>query len=157
MTIPTLPPYDLRADDFRSYQLPDSLDATIPVQPQPGEPGTHWLARGLMAELYPRLLARPVTLQVIEHEHTVFISAVLSLASTVFSDDPLGHLTSVDLALVKHTARWALMLNDRMIATGQYSPPPRYLADIAHAAHLNRRSAMPDTCRGPVDPPSHLW
>ena len=61
MTIPTIPPYDPRADDFRSYQLPDSLDATIPVTGQPSEPGTHWLARGLMAELYPRLLARPVT------------------------------------------------------------------------------------------------
>lgn len=153
----TIPPYDLQADDFRSYQLSDSLDATIPLTAQPGEPGTHWLARGLMAEIYPRLLARPVTLQVIEHEHIVFISAVISLASTVLSSDPLGDLASVDLILVKDTARWALMLQNRMIATGRDVPPPRYLADIAHAAQQSRRSALPDSCRGPMNPPSHLW
>lgn len=153
----TIPPDDLQADDFRSYQLPDSLDATIPLTAQPGEPGTHWLARGLMAEIYPRLLARPVTLQVIEHEHIVFISAVISLASTVLSGDPLGDLASVDLVLIKDTARWALMLQDRMTATGLHVPPPRHLAEIAHAAHASRRSALPDTCRGPMNPPSHLW
>ena len=153
----TIPPDDLQADDFRTYQLPDSLDATIPLIAQPGEPGTHWLARGLMAEICPRLLARPVTLQVIEHEHIVFISAVVSLASTVLSSDPLGDLASVDLVLVKQTARWALMLENRMIATGLHVPPPRYLAEIAHAVQVSRRSAQPDTCRGPASPPSHLW
>ena len=153
----TIPPYDLQADDFRSYRLPDSLDATIPAAAQPGEPGTHWLARGLMAELSQRMLARPITLQVVEHEHIVFISAVLSLASTVLSSDPLGNLISVDLVLIKHTARWALMLQDRMIATGGNVPPPRYLAEVADAVHVSRRSAQPDTCRGSSNPPSHLW
>jgi hypothetical protein len=153
----TIPPYDLQADDFRSYQLPDSMDATITATAQPGEPAVHWLARGLMAETCQRLLARPVTLQVIEHEHTVFISAVVSLASTVLSSDPLGDLTSVDLILIKHTARWALMLGDRMIATGQNVPAPRYLAEIAQIVQVSRRSAQPDTCRGPVNPPTHLW
>ena len=153
----TIPPYDLQADDFRSYRLPDSLDATIPVAAQPGEPGTHWLARGLMAEVSQRLLARPVTLQVIEHEHIVFIYAVISVASTVLSSDPLGDLLSVDLVVVKRTARWALMLQDRMIATGLQVPPPRYLAEIADTVHASRRSAQPDVCRGPSNPPSHLW
>lgn len=153
----TIPPYDLQADDFRSYQLPDTLDATIAATAQPGEPATHWLARGLMSETCQRLLARPITLQVIDHEHIVFISAVVSLASTVLSSDPLGDLASIDLVLVKHTAGWALMLDDRMIAAGRNIPPPRYLAEIAHTVQVSRRSAQPGTCRGPVNPPTHLW
>ena len=153
----TIPPYDLQADDFRSYRLLDSLDATIPVAAQPGEPGTHWFARGLMAEVSQQMLGRPITLQVIEHEHIVFISAVVSLTTTVLSSDPLGDLLSVDLVLVKHTRRWALMLQHRMIATGLDVPAPRYLAEIAVTVQASRRAAQPDSCRGLMNPPSHLW
>jgi hypothetical protein len=152
-----IPSYDLRADDFRPYQLPLSIAGTIPPIPWPEEPGTHWLARGLMAETCQRLLARPINLEYTEHEHIIFISAVMSLASAVWSTDPLGDLLSADLILVKRTGRWALILQNRMIATGPHVPPPRYLADLVGAAYDARRSPAPDSCRGPATPPSHLW
>jgi hypothetical protein len=154
----TIPPYDLRADDFtRTYDLPESLTANIPPLAQPGEPGAHWLARGLMAETCARMLARPVNLDLIEQPHTIFISALISLASTVLSSDPLGDVVSIELVLVKHTRQWALIYRDRMIAVGVDVPAPAYLADLVHAAHLHGRTAPTDTCRGPVHPPKHLW
>ena len=153
----TIPPYDLQADDFRDYHLPPSLTGDVSPLPRPDEPGTHWLARGLMAETSQRLLARPIALELTEQEHTTSISAVMSLASTVWSTDPLGDLLSADLILIPRTDRWALILQNRMIATGPDVPSPRYLADLVHAAYDARRIPAPDTCRGPVTPPSHLW
>ena len=66
---------ELRPDDFRSYTLPDSLDATIPTGPVPGEPGIHWVARGLMVETCAELLGRPISLDLYDHPHTVWSAA----------------------------------------------------------------------------------
>ena len=153
----TIPPYDLRADDFRDYHLPPSITGDVSPIPWPDEPGTHWLARGLMAETTRRLLARPIALELTEQKHTTSIAAVMSLASTVWSTDPLGDLLSADLILVPRTGRWALILQNRMIATGLHVPSPRYLADLVHVAYDARRRPAPDTCRGPATPPTHLW
>jgi hypothetical protein len=35
-------PPELRADDFRPYALPDSLDTTVHARCVPGEPGIYW-------------------------------------------------------------------------------------------------------------------
>lgn len=153
----TIPPYDVRADDFRDYHLPPSITGDVSPLPWPNEPGTHWLARGLMAEVSRRLLARPIALELTEQEHVTVISAVMSLASTVWSTNPVGDLLSADLILVRRTDRWALIVQNRMIATGLRVPSPRYLADLVHAAYDARRSPEPDVRRGPVTPPSHLW
>jgi hypothetical protein len=155
MTTP--PPYDLCADDFRDYRLPPSIAGNVPPALCLGEPGTHWLARGLTVETTARLLARPVAVEVTEQEHLTVISAVISLASAVWSTDPLGDLLSADLILVPRTRRWALIVQDRMTATGLNVPSPRYLADLVHEAYDARRRPAPDTCRGPATPPSHLW
>ena len=52
---PTTP--ELRPDDFRPYDLPDTLDTNIPTRRVPGEPGIHWVARGLLAETCARCSA----------------------------------------------------------------------------------------------------
>jgi hypothetical protein len=153
----TSEPYDLRADDFRDYHLPPSIAGNVSSLPWPDEPGAHWLARGLMAETSQRLLARPVALELTEQQHVTVISAAMSLASIVWSTDPVGDLLSVDLILIPRTDRWALIVQNRMIATGLHVPSPRYLADLVHAAYDARRSPEPDVRRGPVIPPSHLW
>jgi hypothetical protein len=154
----TIPPPELRPEDFtRTYDLPESLTASIPPLSQPGEPGSHWLARGLMAETCARMLARPMNLDLIEQAHTIFVSALISLASTVLSSDPLGDVVSIELVLVKHSRQWALIYRDRMIAAGINVPAPAYLADLVHTAHLHRRTAQTDTCRGAAHPPKHLW
>ena len=154
----TIPPYDPRADDFvRSYDLPESLTTNIPPLKQRGEPGVHWLARGLMAEACARMLARPVNLDLIDQPHTIFVSALISLASTVLSSDPLGDVVSIELVLVKRTRQWALIYRDRMISAGIDVPAPAYLAGLVHAAHHHGRTAQTDTCRGTAHPPKHLW
>ena len=153
----TIPPYDLRADDFRDYHLPPSIAGNVSPLLCPDEPGTHWVARGLMAEVSRRLLARPIALELTGQEHLTVISAVMSLASTVWSTDPLSDLLSADLILIPRTDRWALILQNRMIATGPRTPSPRYLADLVHTAYDARRYPEPDVHRGPVPPPSHLW
>ena len=147
---------ELRPDDFRSYTLPDSLDATIPTGPVPGEPGIHWVARGLMVETCAQLLGRPISLDLYDHPHTVFIQALISLSSTVLSTEPLGDLASVELVVVKQDSRWALIVDNRLLAMGLNVPSPAHLAGVVAADHHRRRSAQP-TCRGPVTPPKHLW
>ena len=65
---------ELRPDDFRPYTLSDSLDATIPTCPGAGRtryslgrPRPHG------RDLRPRLLGRPISLDLYDHPHTVFI------------------------------------------------------------------------------------
>jgi hypothetical protein len=154
----TIPPPELRPEDFtRTYDLPDTLTAGIPTCAQPGEPGSHWVARGLMAECCALLLARPLNLDHIEHPHTLFITATISLASTVLSSDPVGHVACVDLVVIEHSHQWALILDNRLLAVGRHLPSPHHLASLVQAAYLAGRSAEPDTCRGPVPRPRHLW
>jgi hypothetical protein len=147
---------ELRPDHFRPYTLPDSLEATIPTCPVPGEPGIHWVARGLMVETCAQLLGRPISLDLYDHAHTVFIQALISLSSTVLSAQPLGDLASVELVVVKQDSRWALIVDNRLLAMGVNLPSPAYLAGLVAADHHRRRSAQP-TRRGPVTPPEHLW
>jgi hypothetical protein len=153
---PTAP--ELRPEDFvGSYNLPDSLEATIPTGHEPGEPGIYWVARGLLAETCAQLLGRPISLDLLDHPHTVFIHALISLASTVLSAEPLGDVASVELVVVKHNSRWALIVDNRLLAMGLNVPAPAHLAGLVAANHHQRRSAAQPTCRGPVTPPKHLW
>ena len=147
---------ELRPDDFRPYTLPDSLDATIPARPVPDEPGIHWIARGLMVETCAQLLGRPISLDLYDYPHTVFIQALICLSSTVLSAEPLGDLASVELVVIKRDSRWALIVDNRLLAMGINVPSPAHLAGLVVADHHRRRSAQP-TCRGPVTPPKHLW
>jgi hypothetical protein len=147
---------ELRPDDFRSYTLPDSLNATIPTGPVPGEPGIHWLARGLMVETCAQLLGRPISLDPYDHPHTVLIQALISLSSTVLSTEPLDDLASVELVVVKPDSRWTLIVENRLLAMGINVPSPAHLAGLVAADHHRRCSAQP-TRRGPVTPPEHLW
>ena len=147
---------DLRPDDFRPYDLPDSLDAAIPTHAVPGEPGIHWVARGLIAETCAQLLGRPISLDLLDHPHTVFIHALISLASTVLSAEPLDDIASVELIVVKQDSRWALIADNRLLAIGVNVPSPAHLAGLIAADDHRRRSAQPN-CRGPVTPPTHLW
>ena len=151
---PTTP--ELRADDFRPYTLPDSLDTTIPTRCVPGEPGIHWVARGLLTETSAQLLGRPISLDLLDHRHTVFIHALISLSSTVLSAEPLGDLTTVELVVAKLDSRWALLVDNRLLGLGINVPSPAHLASLVATAHHRRRSAQP-TCRGPVTRPTHLW
>ena len=127
-----------------------------PPRPVPGEPGIHWVARGLMVETCAQLLGRPISLDLYDHPHTVFIQALISLSSTVLSTEPLGNLASVELVVVKQDSRWALIVDNRLLAMGINVPSPAHLAGLAAADHHRRRSAQP-TCRRPVTPPKHLW
>lgn len=148
---------DFRPDDFlRTYELHDSLESMIPTGAEPDEPGTHWVARGLMAESCARLLGRPLTLDFFSRQKLVVISAGISLASTVLSTNPLDMVATVDLFLSVDSGRWALVLQNRMISIGTHLPSPAQLADEVLAAYCGRRGPQPDTCRA-VTPPSHLW
>ena len=101
---PTTP--DLRPEDFvANYNLPDSLDATIPTRHQPGEPGIHWVARGLMVETCAQLLGRPISVDLHDHPNTAFIQALISLASTVLSTEPLDDRATVELVVAKQDSR----------------------------------------------------
>jgi hypothetical protein len=147
---------ELRPDDFRPYTLPDSLDTTIPSRSVSGEPGIHWVARGLMAETCAQLLGRPISLDLLDHGNTVFINALISLSSTVLSAEPLGDLTNVELVVAKQDSRWALLDDNRLLGLGINVPSPAYLASLVAADDHRRRSPQP-ICRGPVTRPTHLW
>jgi hypothetical protein len=151
---PTTP--ELRPDDFRPYTLPDSLDATIPTRCVPGEPGIHWVARGLIAEACAQLLGRPISLDLLDHPDTVFIHALICLSSTVLSAEPLGDVTTVELVVAKQDSRWALIVDNRLLGLGINVPSPAHLGGLVAAGDHRRRSAEP-TCRGPVTRPTHLW
>ena len=151
---PTTP--DLRPDDFRPYTLPDSLDTTIPTRCVPGEPGIYWVARGLMAETCAQLLGRPISLDLLDHQSTVFVHALISLSSTVLSAEPFGDLTTIELVVAKQDSRWALIVDNRLLAIGTNVPSPAHLAGLVAASDHQRRSPQPP-CRGPVTPPKHLW
>ena len=111
--------HELIPDHFtRSYDLAPTVDSTIPNRAHPGEPGTHWVARGLMVETCAQMLGRPVRLEYSEHEHVTFVSALVSLASSILTSDPLGALLSVDLLISRHTGRWALLVQERMVGAG---------------------------------------
>ena len=149
---------DLVPDDFvRSYDLAPTVDSMVSNRAKPGEPGTHWVARGLMVETCVQMLGRPVRLEYSEHEHVTFVSALVSLASSILTSDPLGALLSVDLLISRATGRWALLVQDRMIGTGPCVPSPSHLAGLVLADHHDRRSPITATCRGPVERPKHLW
>ena len=147
---------ELRPDDFRSYTLSDSLDTTIASRTVPGEPGIHWVARGLMAETCARLLGRPISLDLLDHPNTVFTHALISLSSTVLSAESLGDVTTVELVVAKQDSRWALVVDNRLLGLGINVPSPAHLAGLVAADHYRRRSPQP-TCRGPVTRPTHLW
>jgi hypothetical protein len=147
---------DLRPDDFRSYTLPDSLDTTIPTRCVPGELGIHWVARGLIAETCAQLLGRPISLDLLDHPHTVFVHALISLFSTVLSAEPLDDLTTVELVVAKQDSRWALLVDNRLVGLGINVPSPAHLTGLIAADHHRWGSALP-TCRGPVNRPTHLW
>jgi hypothetical protein len=147
---------ELRPDDFRPYTLPESMETTIPTQCVPGEPGIHWVARGLITETSAQLLGRPISLDLLDHPNSVFIHALISLSSTVLSAEPLGDITTVELVVSKHDSRWALIADNRLLGLGINVPSPAHLAGLVTADHHRRRSADP-TCRGPVARPTHLW
>lgn len=147
----------LAADFARPYNLAPTVDSTIPNHVQPDEPGAHWVARGLMAETCAQLLARPVRLEYREHESVTFVSAYVSLASSILTSDPLGTVACVDLLIGRASGRWALLSGDRMIGTGSHVPSPRQLAGLVLADHHTQRSAVTATCRAPVAQPKPLW
>ena len=147
---------ELRADDFRSYTLLDSLETSIPSRTVPGESGIHWVARGLMVETCAQLLGRPVSLDLLDHPNTVFIRALISLSSTVLSAEPLDDLTTVELVVAKRDSRWALIVDNRLLGIGVNVPSPAHLAGVVADSDYQRRSAEPP-CRGTVTPPKHLW
>lgn len=150
--------HELIPDHFtRSYDLAPTVDSTIPNQAQPGEPGTHWVARGLMVETSAQMLGRPVRLDYHEREHLTFISAYVSLESSILSSDPLGAVMVVDLLIGRSTGRWTLTVQERMIGTGLYVPSPSHLAGLVAADHHQRRSPITATCRGPFERPKYLW
>jgi hypothetical protein len=109
-----------------------------------------------MAETCAQLLGRPISLDLLDHPNTVFIHALISLSSTVLSGEPLDDLTTVELVVLKQDSRWALLLDNRLLALGINVPSPAHLAGLVAASDHLRRSAQP-ICRGPVIPPKHLW
>lgn len=153
----TSPAPDLLPEDFvRDYTLPEGVDAMIPTSLQPDEPGIHWVARGLLTETCLRLLGRPVALDYLEKQHITFVSATISLASTVLSSNPCDVLVSVDLLLNRDTGWWVLGFRDRMVATGRQLPSPSHLAELISIEHDRGRRPL-DVRRGPVTEPKHLW
>jgi hypothetical protein len=148
---------DLAPQDFTStYSLPDSVEATIPVTVQPGEPGIHWVARGLLTETCTRLLARPVNLDLHEGRCLTFVSATVSMASTVASPDPRDALAEVDLLLDRRSGRWVLTFRDRIVGTGGCLPSPSFLAERVAIAYDRSRSPL-DSSRESAALPAPLW
>ena len=158
MTKPTPQPVpDLAPQDFvGNYPLDGSVEATIPTTARPGEPGIHWVARGLLTETCARLLGRPISLDCIQQRHTTFVSAIVSLDSTVLSNDPRDVLVAVDLVLNRRTGRWILTFRDRIIATGDRLPSPSYLAELVATAYDRRRQPL-DPSQEAAIRPEHLW
>jgi hypothetical protein len=149
--------FDLSPQDFTpTYSLPDSVKATIPVTAQPGEPGIHWVARGLLTETCARLLARPVGLDHHEGRCLTFVSATVSMASTVASPEPRDALAAVDLLLDRRGGRWVLTFRDRIVGTGGCLPSPSSLAELVAIAY--DRSHRPlDLSGGTAVLPEPLW
>ena len=87
---------------------------------------------------------------------TWLLHALICLASTVLSAEPLDDLTTVELVVAKHDSRWALIHDNRLLALGLGVPSPAHLAGLIADSDHRRRSAQ-QTCRGPVAPPTHLW
>ena len=131
--------HELIPDHFlRSYDLAPTVDSTVPNRAQPGEPGSHWVARGLLVETCGQLLGRPVRLEYCQHEHLTVISVYVSLACSILTSDPLGAVISVDLLIGRSTGRWALLVQDRMLGTGPHLPSPSHLTRLVSA---DRRAA----------------
>jgi hypothetical protein len=148
---------DLAPQDFTpTYSLPDSVEATIPVTAQPGEPGIHWVARGLLTETCARLLARPVSLDHHEGRCLTFVSTTVSMASTVASPDPRDALATVDLLLDRRSGRWVLTFRDRIVGTGGCLPSPSSLAELVAVAYDRSRRPL-DLSRGVAALPEPLW
>jgi hypothetical protein len=78
------------------------------------------------------------------------------LSSTVLSAEPLDDVPTVELVVLKQDSRWALLLDNSLLALGINVPSPPHLAGLVAASDHCRRSAQP-LCRGPVIPPKHLW
>jgi hypothetical protein len=150
--------YELIPDHFtRSYDLAPTVDSTISNRAQPGEPGAHWVARGLMVETCAQMLGRPVRLDYREREHVTYATAYVSVASSIVTSDPLGAVIAVDLLISRSSGRWTLIVQDRVVGTGPYMLSPSHLAGLVLADHHQRRSPSTATCRGPVERPKHLW
>jgi len=147
----------LAPQDFvGNHPLDDSVEATIPSTAQPGEPGIHWVARGLLTETYARLLGRPISLDCIHQRHTTFVSAIVSLDSTVLSNDPRDVLVAVDLVLNRRSGLWILTFRDRIVATGDCLPSPSYLAELVAIDYDRRRQPL-DPSQEAAIRPEHLW
>src|SRR5215203_6023332 len=91
---------ELKAEDFvRSSDLAR--------RGQPGEPGAHWVARGLLTETCTRLLGRPLSLGYQDYPQAMTVISVhLSLASTVLSTDRADAVVAVKLLMNRDTGRW---------------------------------------------------
>ena len=128
---------DLDPEDFLdSYDLPDSVDTSIPRTAQLDEPTSHWMAPGLLAETCDRLGAEPLVLDYIENTHTTFISALLVLPSDFPATSVTEPVLTVDLVLPRTGCRWTLQLNDHTIGSGAgLLPSPRWLADRIETAY----------------------
>src|SRR6185312_8419389 len=100
-------------------------------------------------ETCAQLLGRPISLDLHDHRNTAFIQALISLASTVLSADPLDDLTTVELVVAKQDSRWALIVDNRLLGLGVNVPSPAYLAGLVADGDHRRRSPQPP-CRGPV-------
>jgi hypothetical protein len=149
---------ELIPDHFaRSYDLAPTVDSTIPNRTQPGEPGTHWVARGLMVETCAQMLGRPVRLDHHERENVTYVTAYVSVASSIVTSDPLGAVIAVDLLISRSSGRWTLIAQDRIVGTGPCVPSPSHLAGLVLTDHHQRRSPITATCRGPVERPKNLW
>ena len=148
MTSPTFP--DLVPDDFtRTYTLGSTVEASIPTAARPGEPGIHWVARGLLVETGARLLAEPVSVDCVEKRQITFVSVVLSLAATTVAPQAGDVLVTVELLLDRRSGRWGLTFADRLVGTGPWLPSPRWLAEQVAQAH-DRRCRPVELYEGPV-------
>ena len=58
--------------------------------------------------------------------------------------------------MAKQDSRWALIVDNRLLALGVNVPSPAELASLIVDSHHQRRSSEP-TCRGPITRPKHLW
>lgn len=134
---------DLDPEDFLdSYDLPGTVATTIPRCADDEEPTAYWVARGLLTETCDRLGAEPLSLDYIEHTHTVLISAHvvlpsrLPVSSTANGTDGAETVLTADLVLPRTGCRWTLLLDDHTIGTGAgLLPTPRWLADRIETAY----------------------
>lgn len=128
---------DLRPEDFtHRYDLPDSVDSTIPTSTRPDEPTAHWTARGILAETCDRLTGHPISLGVREQRRSTVLTAtvLLDLDTDPTGEDPRDILT-VRVQLSRSTGHWVLTLNRAVIGEGVLLPSPRWLADRVETAY----------------------